>query len=79
LRRKRPGDYVPFDGYFAAGLDEAVPWEDRYPQMIEALAAELDNLDTKEFHTTLMLAGNVPVALLRPEILEHARELASQD
>ena len=43
--KKRPADYVPFNAFFAASLDEAVPWEDRYRQMIDALTADLDNFD----------------------------------
>jgi hypothetical protein len=35
-----------------------------------------DRFDLREFHTTLFSKGNVPVALLRPEILEHAHKLA---
>ncbi len=43
--QKRPADYVPFNSFFAATLDEAVPWEDRYPEMVEALTADLENFD----------------------------------
>jgi len=38
-----------------------------------------DRFDLKEFHTALLLAGNVPVALIRPEILERARMLALEN
>jgi len=43
--QKRPADYVPFNSFFAATLDEAVPWEGRYPEMVEALTADLENFD----------------------------------
>jgi uncharacterized protein (DUF885 family) len=38
-----------------------------------------DQFDSKEFNTTLLLKGNVPVALIRPEMLEHARSLAGKN
>jgi hypothetical protein len=59
--QKRPGDYVPFNGYFAATLDEAIPWEERYPVMIEALTAELDNFD----HAKENLEGPPPLWIER--------------
>jgi hypothetical protein len=59
--QKRPGDYVPFDGYFAASLDETVRWEDRYPQMIEALTADLGNFD----HAKENLVGPPPLWIER--------------
>ena len=39
--QKRPSDYVPFNSFFAASLDESLPWEDRYPEMIGALVAAM--------------------------------------
>jgi hypothetical protein len=59
--QKRPGDYVPFNSFFAASLDEAVPWEDRYPQMTEALTAELCNFD----HAKENLDGPPPLWIER--------------
>jgi hypothetical protein len=59
--QKRPGDYVPFDSYFAASLDEAVPWEDRYPLMVEALTADLGNFD----HAKENLHGPPPLWIER--------------
>lgn len=43
--QKRPADYIPFDDFFAASLDEAVPWQDRYAEMIKALTADIANFD----------------------------------
>jgi len=44
--QKRPADYVPFNNFFAATLDEALPWEDRYPRMFDALTARRSSSTT---------------------------------
>jgi hypothetical protein len=59
--QKRPADYVPFNGFFAATLDEAVPWEERYPRMIEALTADLGDFD----HAKENLDGPPPLWIER--------------
>ena len=39
--QKRPSDYIPFNDFFAASLDQVVPWEERYTAMISALTSDL--------------------------------------
>jgi len=59
--QKRPSDYVPFNSFFAASLDESVPWEDRYPRMIGALTADLGDFD----HARENLDGPPPLRIER--------------
>ena len=60
-------------GYYV-GVVELKELIDEYRAIMGA-----DQFDLREFHTTLLLSGNMPVALMRAEMLDHARALAGQN